>query len=220
MLIIPIVISAGCSDKEKNNDGDDMSLSREEKIILISEIGASEDISHSDEIAKFLADEDNEVVGQACFYLGYVGGRSYIKTIISLLDTTDTNLLNFCLSGLSLMVDGREHYISENILRFVRHDDLLVRMSAIEVLGKIQSKNSLKVLMEIFNHEPPAVQSEIVRALGRIGEVDALPLLLAYKDTVDQMDHSIPRKGRVRGEAPHPDVLSIIITEAINSLQK
>ena len=211
----------GCSDDKNNFDGnDEMNLSREEKIRMISEIGYSENASQAEAIARFLSDADSEVVGQACFFLGYLGGRGYIADIENLLKSDDENVLNFCLSGLALMVDYRDEYLFDQILPLFNHESLLVRMSAAEALGNIRSKKALGVLMERFGKEAPAVQYEIVRALGKIGDEAALPLLRSYQKTVNSMDHSIPRSGGIRGSNPHPDVVGLAVMEAITAIEK
>ena len=222
-IFLSITFSAflmGCTDENRNSKGDNrMNLSNEEKISIISEKGYSEDISQASSIAEFLIDDDNEVVGQTCFYLGYLGDRNYISKIKDFLNSDDYNLLNFCLSGLALMVDERDDYLLDQVLPLINHESILVRMSAVEVLGNIRSKKALKVLTGNFDQEAPAVQYEIIRALGKIGDDGALPLLQSYKKTVDAMDHAIPRKGATRGDDPHPDVLELAVVEAIAALE-
>lgn len=216
-----LVFLAGCSDKKNSFNGEDeMSLSREEKIRIISEKGYSEDLSQAEAVAEFLKDDDNEVAGQACFFLGYLGARNYIADVQGLLKNDDQDVLNLCLSGLALMVDDRDDYLSDQVLPLVSHESLLVRMSAVEVLGNIQSKKAFGILKKRFDQEAPAVKYEIVRALGKIGNADALPLLRSYQKAVAAMDHSIPRKGGARGSDLHPDVLEMAVTEAIGALEK
>ena len=220
-LVYLLVFLAGCTDERSiSTDGDEMNLSREEKIRIISEKGYSEDLEQAKEIATFLTDVDNEVVGQACFFLGYLGARDYIADIKKILKSDDQDLINLCVSGLALMLDARDEHLVEEILPLVNHEYLLVRMGVVEALGNIQSKKVLESLMRRFDREAPAVQYEIVRALGKIGDHEALPLLMSYLDVVEAMDHSVPRKGGTRGSDPHPDVLEVAVTEAIATIRK
>lgn len=218
IVAVIYALMAGCSDDKNDANGGKMNLSREEKFRIISEIGDSGDVGQARELAGFLKDKDHEVAGRACFNLGYLGARDYIREIESFLSSEDYDLLVLCLSGLALVVDDRDDYLFNQILPLISHESLLVRMSAVEVLGNIRGKKALGALIERFDQEAPAVKYEIVRALGKIGDADALPLLRLYKKSVDAMDHSAFRKGGTRGSDPHPDVLDIAVTEAINAI--
>lgn len=218
-FVFMLVCLGSCSDEVSKTTGEDMNPSREEKFKIISKAGDSGDVSQADGVASFLRDKDSEVVGRACFNLGYLGARAYINEIKNFLYSDDHDLLTLCLSGLTLMVDSRDENLLEQILPLVNHESRLVRMSAVEVLGNMQSQKASKILMDRFDREVSAVQYEIIKALGKIGDKNALPLLRSYKKVVEKMDHSMPRKGGARGIDPHPDVLAIVTMEAIELIQ-
>jgi len=197
-----------------------VNLSRDEKINIISENGYSGDVSNARNIAHFLHDDDKEVVGQTCFFLGYLGARSCIAEIRKYLDDEDSNLINMCLCGLALMVDENDGYLSDTVLPFVEHESILVRMSAVEVLGRIKNNDAQRILMKRFDDEDLAVKFEIIKALGRIGEESALPLLKSYLTQVESMDQTIPRSAGSRGSNPHPEALQIVVQEAIAAIEK
>lgn len=210
-----------CGDKTANfEDGDAMSLSHEEKVRIISENGYSEDISKAENIAIFLEDEDKDIIGQACFYLGYLGARNYIEEVNRYLQTDDNDLLNMCVSGLALMVDDRDDYLLDRFYQLLKHEFLLVRMGAIEAIGNIKNKRSSKALMDHFDNDVLAAKYEIVKALGKIGNDEALPLLRSYLQSIKEMDHSVPRKGGTRGSNPHPDVIELAVKESIALLEE
>lgn len=214
-----IVFSSGCSDYDQKGSGENMNMSREEKFAVISKAGDSDDLEQASKIAPFLQDKDAEVVGRACFNLGYLGAREYIGEIEQFLNSEDEDLLVLCLSGLALMVNQQDEHLFEAVKPSTSHHSTLVRMSAVEVLGKIHSKSALPILLRNFEQEAPAVKYEIIKALGQIGETEAIPLLRGYQIEVEAMDHSVPRKGGVRGSAPHPDVLASAIEDAISALE-
>lgn len=220
-FIFLLVFMCGCNgEKSKLDEEGAVNKSKEEKIRIISEKANSEDENKTLLIAEYLTDSDKEVAGQACFYIGYLGARSYISEIQRIIEGADENLLNLCLSGLALMVDERDGYLTDQILPFITHESLLVRMSAVETIGGIRSTKALGALIGRFDKEISVVKYEIVKALGKIGDAEALPLLYSYKKTVSEMDHSIPRKGGTRGMAPHPDVLELALDEAIGAIEK
>ena len=137
-----------------------------------------------------------------------------------LLDSADDNIVNLCLSGLSFVADQSDSILLERLHSLLLHDYKLVRMGAVEVIGKIGNEQSLNVLREKFHSSELAVKAQIIVALGRIGSAESLPFLLSYHKSVKEMDHSQPRIGGVRGSDPHPDVLDIIVADAINNIEK
>lgn len=219
-VVVSAALFLGCTNDTNNSEGDKgMSLSREEKLKIISDVGNSEGIDNAERIAAYLNDEDIRVASSACFYLGYLNSRSYLAEMIKLLESTDQDVLNSCTLGLSLIVDERDYPLLDRLYQLLEHESLLVRMSAIQAIGNIRHNASSDQLQEIFDTEEPAAKLEIIVALGKIGSTDSLPLLRSYQKTVDAMDHSIPRKGGTRGSDPHPDVLDLAITEAITTLE-
>lgn len=222
MKVVFIVIMAcfGCMEQNKIavREGG-MILSRDEKLGIISEYGNSGEINNAKFISEFLEDNDNAVIGSACFNLGYLGARDYLDKISEFLNRQDRDLLNQCVGGMALMVDVRDEYLLPKLFPLVGHEYLLIRMGAIKALGNIKSRESVKLLVDIFNDEVSAAKFEIIVALGKIGDAAALPLLLSYQKEISGMDHSVPRRAAVRGSDPHPDVLDIIVAEAIRNIE-
>jgi hypothetical protein len=219
-ILVSITLFMGCADDTNNSEGDKgMSLSREEKLKIISDVGDSEGANNAEKIAVYLNDEDLRVASSACFYLGYLNSRNYLAEMIKLLESTDQDVLNSCTLGLSLIVDERDSSLLDRLYQLLEHESLLVRMSSIQAIGNIRHNASSALLQKRFDIEEPAAKLEIIVALGKVGNTESLPLLRSYQKTVDAMDHSIPRKGGVRGSEPHPDVLDLAVTEAINALE-
>lgn len=220
-VVVSTALFLGCTDDTNNSEGDKgMSLSREEKLKIISDVGNSEGTNNAEKIAAYLNDKDIRVASSACFYLGYLNSRNYLAEMTKLLESTDQDVLNSCTLGLSLIVDERDSPLLDRLYQLLEHESLLVRMSAIQAIGNIRHNASSAQLQKRFDVEEPAAKLEIIVALGKIGNTDSLPLLRSYQKTVDAMDHSIPRKGGTRGSDPHPDVLDLAITEAITTLEK
>ncbi|MBU6956114.1 HEAT repeat domain-containing protein [Hahella sp. HN01] len=199
-----------------------MTMSKRDKLSLISEIGEAGDANRANEIAAFLNDHDLEVLSSACFNLGYLGAREYISSLASFLSHDDDDgVANMCLSGLALIVDEREEYLLGDIYnRLDSTNSLLVKLSSIEAIGAIGSVKSVEKISRIFEtDERNAVRIEIVIALGKIKSTSALSLLESYLKEVKMMDKNIPNRGGVRGGDPHPTVIIIALENSIDAIK-
>ncbi|WP_083769741.1 HEAT repeat domain-containing protein [Hahella chejuensis] len=198
-----------------------MTMSKRDKLSLISEIGEADDVNRANEIAVFLNDHDLEVLSSACFNLGYLGAREYISSLASFLHHEDDGVANMCLSGLALIVDEREEYLLGDIYnRLDSTNSLLVKLSSIEAIGAIGSVKSVEKLSRTFEtDERNAVRTEIVIALGKIKSASALPLLESYLKEVKMMNKSAPNMGGVRGTESHSTVIIVALENSIDAIK-
>jgi len=208
-----------CTQQNKNNNDGQQMQSSKEKIAHLSSLGYSDDINNAEEIASFLEDEDTEVVGQACFYIGYLRARNYITKLESLMSSSDDSLVNMAVSGLALMVGQRDEYLLEKLYGLVDSGALLVKLSAIDAIGNIGSKQSASILVDRFEAESKnVVKAKMAEALGKLNNQIALPVLNKYLNEVKLMDYSAPKKGGVRGSELHPVALKAILENSIRLL--
>lgn len=70
------------------------------------------------------------------------------------------------------------------LLKALSHDEWLVRLHAVEALGKLKSPEAVEPLLSLlFNDSDSAVREDVVRALGEIGDTRATEFLfMAVKD--------------------------------------
>ena len=127
-------------------------------------------------------------------------------------------VVNMAGAGLLQMVDARDACFLPNLLVVLDHPELLARMSAIEAVGGIGSKDVTLPLIERLHSENPAAKWQIIAALGKIGDESALPMLYALLAQAIAMDHTVPNKGGTRGSVPHPDSFQAILEESISSI--
>ena len=194
-------------------------MSSREKRNYISDRAYSGSEESALDILPFLEDGDPKVIGTAAFFLGYIQNRDSIPKLQTLLRSESHEVVNMAGSGLAQMVNDSDEYLLQTLNEVLLSPNLLTRMSAIEAIGKIQSPESVSVILPLFKNEEPAAQLQIVQALGEIGSVEALPFLTDYLETVKTMDHSQPRKGGVRGTPPHPTVTQSVVEKAIAVIQ-
>lgn len=215
-LLLAIFLLVACSQSKE--DGIE-SMSSMEKRNYISELGYSGDEKAASDILPFLEDADPKVIGTAAFFLGYLNHRDSISKLHALLGSPDHEVVNMAGSGLAYMVNETDDYLLQSLYGVLQNPNLLARMSAIETIGKIKSKDSVGVILPIFKEEEPAAQLQIIQALGEIGSVEVLPFLYDYLEEVKAMDHNQPRKGGVRGTPPHPEVIQIVVEKAIEAIK-
>ncbi len=66
------------------------------------------------------------------------------------------------------------------LLEALTHGEWLVRLHAVEALGKLKSPEAVEPLLRtLFNDRDPAVREDSVRSLGEIGDARAVPALRA-----------------------------------------
>ena len=66
------------------------------------------------------------------------------------------------------------------LIEALQHDDWLVRLHAVEALGKLKSPDSVEPLLRtLFNERDSAIREDVVRALGAIRDGRAVDYLVA-----------------------------------------
>lgn len=66
------------------------------------------------------------------------------------------------------------------LVHALQHDDWLVRLHAVEALGKLKSPDAVDPLLRaLFNDRDSSVREDVVRALGAIGDARAVDYLVA-----------------------------------------
>ena len=57
------------------------------------------------------------------------------------------------------------------LIQALQHDEWLVRLHAVEALGKLKSSDAVEPLLQaLFNDRDSAIREDVVRALGAIGD--------------------------------------------------
>ncbi len=65
------------------------------------------------------------------------------------------------------------------LIQALQHDEWLVRLHAVEALGKLRSSDAVEPLLRaLFNDRDSAIREDVVRALGAIGDARAVDYLV------------------------------------------
>jgi HEAT repeat protein len=84
------------------------------------------------------------------------------------------------------------------LLESLKHEDWLVRLHAVEALGKIRSPDAVEPLVYVlFNDRDAAVREDAVRSLGEIGDPRAVEFLLTVMAEPGLRPLAIEALGRI-----------------------
>jgi len=101
-----------------------------------------------------------------------------------------------------------------SLLKALQHEDWLVRLHAVESLGKAKSKQAVEPLLSVlFNDRDSAVREDAVRALGEIGDPQAVEFLFTAMQEPGLRTLAVEALGRI-GDARAIPVLIDIVTGA------
>ncbi len=73
-----------------------------------------------------------------------------------------------------------------------KKEDINYRIEICQIVGKIKSKNSIKILSELLKEEHPGLRKEAVRALGEIGDTSSFSSIIK---TLDDPHDMVRREG-------------------------
>ena len=216
-IILVLLFLVSCGEEGK----DEVTLKTDdEKKAYITEIGYSGREEEASKLKVFLNDPNPEVIGTACFFLGYLKSREHIPELYDLLTHKDPTVVNMAASGLAQMLNEEDINLLARLHETLNSNYLLARMSAIEAIGNIGNEQSRNVLERIFVKEEPAAKLQIISAVGKIGSKESLPLLRNYLNIVNAMDFSVPNKGGTRGSVPHPSSLKATLEKSIAMIEE
>ncbi|TFG08671.1 MAG: HEAT repeat domain-containing protein [Promethearchaeota archaeon] len=97
-----------------------------------------------------------------------------LETIVPVFKEDNPELIQNSLSILKIL--GKA--IHKDLIKFLKHDDFIIKKNAINLIGKLQIKDAVGVLLTNLDDMYDEVNKAIIEALGNIGELSAIPELL------------------------------------------
>lgn len=98
-----------------------------------------------------------------------------------------------------------------SLLKTLRHEDWLVRLHAVESLGKAQSKRAVEPLLAVlFNDQDSAVREDTVRALGEIGDPQAVEYLFTAMREPGLRTLAVDALGRIGDPRAVPVLIDVL----------
>ncbi len=97
------------------------------------------------------------------------------------------------------------------LLEALRHDDWLVRLHAIEALGKVRAPEAVEPLLGLlFTDRDTAVREDTARALGDIGDARAVRFLLVAMKEVGLRPLAIEALGKIGDRQAVPALVAVV----------
>ncbi len=101
------------------------------------------------------------------------------------------------------------------LLDTLSHEEWLVRLHAVEALGKLRAVDAVDALLHlIFNDPDQAVREDAVRALGAIGDARAVDFLLVVMKTPGLRPIAIESLGRIADRRAVAALTAVVTGEA------
>jgi HEAT repeat protein len=98
-----------------------------------------------------------------------------------------------------------------SLLGALTHEDWLVRLHAVEALGKTRSPEAVTPLLSVlFNDRDRAVRQDAVRALGQIGDARAVDFLVTVMQEPGLRPLAIEALGRIGNRCAVPVLITVL----------
>ncbi len=98
-----------------------------------------------------------------------------------------------------------------SLLAALTHTDWLVRLHAVEALGKTRSPEAVAPLLSVlFNDQDRAVREDAVRALGQIGDARAVEFLVTAMRTPGMRPLAVEALGRIGDRGAVPVLIAVL----------
>ncbi|HJR77051.1 MAG TPA: HEAT repeat domain-containing protein [Nitrospiraceae bacterium] len=92
-----------------------------------------------------------------------------------------------------------------SLVQALRHEEWLVRLHAVEALGKLRTPEAVEpLLFALFNDRDSAIREDIVRALGDIGDAGAVEFLFKVLDEPGLRPLAVEALGKIRDSRAVP----------------
>ncbi len=97
------------------------------------------------------------------------------------------------------------------LLEALRHEEWLVRLHAVEALGKTKSHQAVEPLLStLFNDADSAIREDAVRALGEIGDSKAVEFLFAAMKEPGLRTLAVEALGRIGDRRAVPRLIEVV----------
>lgn len=98
-----------------------------------------------------------------------------------------------------------------SLVKALQHEDWLVRLHAVESLGHTKSKRAVEPLLSVlFNDRDSAVREDVVRALGEIGDPQAVEYLFTAMQDPGLRTLAVEALGRIGDRRAVPILIDVV----------
>lgn len=98
-----------------------------------------------------------------------------------------------------------------SLLEALKHEAWLVRLHAIEALGRMKAKMAVEpLLFVLFNDRDAAVRTDAARALGEIGDARAVEFLIRAMNDLDVRPAAVEALGKIGDAKALPALIDVV----------
>jgi len=139
--------------------------------------------------------------------LGQIGDASVVKPLVLLLQDTVKAVRTDTGEALARIGAAAVPILLESL----KHEEWLVRLHAVEALGKIRSPDAVEPLLYVlFNDRDAAVREDAARSLGEIGDSRAVEFLMTAMAEPGLRPLAIEALGRIGDRRAVPALISVV----------
>ncbi len=139
--------------------------------------------------------------------LGRVRSADTVEALISLLQDKVKAVREESATALAAIGDAA----IPCLVQALKHDDWLVRLHAVESLGKARSPRAVEPLLSVlFNDRDSAVREDAVRALGEIGDAQAVGHLCVAMREPGLRTVAVEALGRIGNPCAVPALVDVV----------
>lgn len=140
--------------------------------------------------------------------LGRVRNADAVEPLIPLLQDKVKAVREEAATALAAIGDAA----ISSLLKALQHEDWLVRLHAVESLGKAKSKQAVEPLLSVlFNDRDSAVREDAVRALGEIGDPQAVEYLFTAMQEPGLRTLGVEALGRIGDARAVPVLIDVLV---------
>jgi HEAT repeat protein len=139
--------------------------------------------------------------------LGRIKDRSAINPLIPLLQDKVKAVREEASMALAEIGDAA----LSSLLDALKHSEWLVRLHAVEALGRMRSASSVEPLLWVlFNDRDQAVREDVVRALGQVGDARAMEFLITAMKEPGLRPLAVEALGQIGDRRAVPALIAVL----------
>lgn len=194
----PAVVSVGACLRDN-----DLTL-QESATSILAKIG---DRRVFDDLVEVLDSADWIVRSHAAQALGRIGDPRAVDYLVTLLQDNVKAVREDVARALVILGEAALPRLRASL----RHEDWLVRLHAVEALGKMRVPDVVEDLLSVmFNDRDAAVRVDAARALGEIGDARAVEFLLTAMKDRDIRPKAIEALGKIGDRRAVPALILVV----------
>ncbi|NEQ47336.1 MAG: hypothetical protein F6K00_28880 [Leptolyngbya sp. SIOISBB] len=129
-----------------------------------------------------LGNSNPDIISAAAFGLGELKSRESLPELLKLLEHPEEKVRNLCTSAIADIICPTDSLLLQPILNKLVDESTLVRIHAIEALGRIRSSKATPILIQTLKQSKSNIRIHVIEAMGKIGDSECLDAVKALRE--------------------------------------